>query len=73
MSIEIVPQNAIEVKTFNNEKADLLRMADDCLQRHRDCWALWLVSGDHAMFLQALNYQRDREQLLGQLGEVGRP
>lgn len=67
-----IAQNSISVKKDFNNRNELLALADDCLERHRDAWARWLVSGDHQAFLQAMAAQQDRAQLLAQAGEVRR-
>lgn len=51
--------------------ADILDLADDCLERHNDAWARFVATGDHEAFLQAMNAKQDRADLLAQLGEVG--
>lgn len=54
----------------NSDRAELLALADHCLEEHNAAWALWLATGSHEAFLAALAAKRDREALLG---EVGRP
>jgi len=69
--MDIVPQSSTNVKTEpyqqNSERADILTLADDCLERHNDAWARFVATGDHEAFLQAMNAKADRDDLLKQV------
>jgi len=57
-----------ELYQLHSERAEILELADGCLERFNRYWAAWIISGDDGAFRQAMNAQQDRKQLLAQMG-----
>jgi len=68
MSIaRIASQVKLEPYQPNTDRADILAMADDCLERHNDAWARFVATGDDAAYIAAMAAKQDREALLAQV------
>ena len=52
----------------NSERADILALADACLEEHNTAWATFIATGNDAAYIAALAARQDREALLAQVG-----
>lgn len=62
----------VKIELYQENRADLLELADHALQEYRTAWANFVATGSHEAFLAAMAAQQDRADLLGEVGEVGR-
>ena len=62
-----IAQSLTEVKPeYQCDRAELLALADRCLEEHNAARARFLAVGDDAAYIAAMAAKQDREQLLGQ-------
>jgi len=72
-SVSIVPQSAAFCQTEpyqlnSSDRAEVLALADDCLERHNRARARFIVTGDPQALAQALALADDRLALLAEIG-----